>query len=246
MNEDRIGTGNKELDKVLNKFFEFVSSAKLAAAVKALEDKNTSFDALLEIVPISVVGLLLNLLDDKAYEALREGCDPEGRGELQRARELAQKDLGALESHPAVVDRVKKRSVPERETAIKLKKVHGLTIAKYWKQDKEGKLEPIVRIGFRDIHNRSLLDSTFNWNDLTFLAGSLIEVFREEIERSETVANADLLNIPDEMKPRIAERLRKLESDLSLIRDLDQSLGLLGLEERAGEDAGKNGTEEAG
>ena len=219
----------RRLKKDLQALIDFASGEGLALAKKAVADPSLSFEDLSSRFPGDLITLVLALLEPTAYELLWKDSPQRVRKLLQQAKRMAVEHLASLSTHPALVQRVRKE-IETREakkpSAIKLNYVKGLNISRFW-CDKNDKIQPLVRLGFRGPNDEALLDSTMDWDDLTFLAGALVEVIREEFERLADFRHKDITLIQE--KQAIAKRREKMENDVRKIRELANPLGLAGL-----------------
>ena len=249
-----LSTGIPGLDEDIRSLFEFCETENLPKLRKALETQGVSADDIVKMVPEGVVRLVLGLGPGQ-YGVLLDKVGEGGRPALEKAKRLVDENLGVLSEYPkgrAVLKKGVERLVEgaehaeESALATALNTVRGVSaLATYVGTPPE--LVPCLRVALTAKHNRLLLDTLMDWDDLTHVTGNLTELLAEAMAEAKLLAEkGQLAEIPERTKTKLAQRLNEMEAHLRTIRQLAPFYGIE-LEEGAGgrsEESGQSSSSE--
>ncbi len=220
------------MDEGLKSFYSLIDdSTRLEASIKAFKNYDLSLKELTKIVPPPAIPLIITLLGDKTYKFLLQNFPKVDQSIFEEARKLAKQHFPRVPEHPAAQELMRNIAASQEKAkidaekifSIRENKIKSIDYNRLWQQV-DDKLIPIIRIGFRGIENESLLDSTLEWDSLTFLAQAFIELLREEFERAQKIVKPQkIINID---KKKIEENLKRMITDLHKIKKLGSVYGI--------------------
>lgn len=223
MLDKKISTGDRQFDKDIEELFDICKGDKnqrLVNICKAIEDKDISQEDFASVVPESLIRLGF-ALTGSAYEIILDKVQDSSRILVKKAKELFEKHFSKLYEHPvakSLASSVMGES-GERETLQKntCNTISGMTYMFTWNSTPPG-LIPSVRIGFRDMRGKIILDSLADWEELSYIIESLTELLSELMNRSKSLAELEQIDLSDSRK--VGERIAKTKEYLKKIEAL--------------------------
>lgn len=223
-------TGIDELDRDLETFFEMSDSEQQLASMKrAIHDTELSLTALSDVIPNRIIKLVLALTEPAAFALLLEECEDSGKAQLTRAHDLAEEHFAHLRSHPAMVEVAKQQrdtfQRSRRREKLRLNTIAGLGYIPGY-SGSPPKLISAVRVGFRDIEGKLLLDSLLDWDDLLYVTKALADIAADEFSAAEKLNEAKMLDLSEEYRRQVGGHIRELAKHLERLRELAPQYGI--------------------
>ncbi len=224
--ERKTITGMDELDRDLETFFEMSDSEQQLASMKrAVDDTELSLTALSDVIPTRIMKLVTALTEPASFAILLEECEESGKAQLTRAHDLAQEHFAQLRSHPAMVKWVKQQIKRRRREKLRLNTIDGLGYIPGY-SGSPPKLLSAIRVAFRDIDGKLLLDSVFDWDDLLFVTKELADIAADEFSAAEKLNEAKMLDLSEEYRRKVGGHIRELTKHLERLRKLAPQYGI--------------------
>lgn len=223
-----IETGIPVLDDDLRVLFAMQERGELSALRDILANPKlteTDFD---RRVPAALLRLSMGLLAPGNFKEMTKLISESSRPLLEQARQVLSAELSNLQSHALAQKRLRQLSRPEPFTAPLVQSMHVITRVHSidtWLGTPPN-LRPAVQVAFADKEGALLLNTLLDWDDLFFVAYSLLKVAAQSMDRGKPLFEHGQIKFEDEW--RIPERIRDIGQALAKIQALAPYYGLLG------------------
>lgn len=239
-----IDTGIPELDRDLEVLFEWSEKGLLPRVRAIFEDESVSDEEVMKHVPQEILDLMGVFLfsEEPVLQRVKQGS--KDKEVVQKAQRIIETELQ--------VDREKLRprleAYVEKEASFEgtglvadaLRVISGISTRFVW-HGEPGSIEPAARIVFRDRNDQLLLDSTFDWHTMVYVAGALMSVLERQMEKGKELAEQGHLGL--RFKEQIGQRLVSLASTVEKVKALCPVYDI-DLEEASEEAPAENQSEE--
>ena len=220
MSDTKQRTGIEALDRDIDALLALRGTEELRKLQAVLNNDNSSINDISTYVPENALNLAFFLSDSEKFQEISKEVPDEGKQLLQNARKFIVDELSALRVHPAVVDQlfrqVQSKSEEENNrSVIRLNTIAGFTPSRLWFQRDDDVFEPILRVGFKDVNNESLLDSTMDWDDLSFVVNALLTYMKKDFERGLPFSKTN--DVVIQGKKKIGRRLAAMKVNIEAL-----------------------------
>lgn len=212
----------------LKAFFEFVESEELGSGKAALKNKALSPTELRESIPDSAIRVVMSLTDAPSFSLVSETCEASIRPDLERARDLAQEHFAELRSHPAIVKLLKEmlsKSSTEQHDELELNSIAKIGYFPMY-VGIAPELTPTVRVAFRSLRGKLLLDSQLDWDDLLYVSKVLADIAADQLQAAESLNEAGMLRIDDKLRGKLAAHISELAHHVDRLQQSAPSYGV--------------------
>lgn len=225
MAQATIKTGIRGLDADLQALFEAASGERLQDIKGAIANPQLTEDQLFAIVPKAIFRVVVGLRQPSTYAALMENVPKEARPYLEKAKEVAEKHFLDLLTHPAVVGRLSPPGA-RKDTSSLAGALNVITAVRHipgW-GGSPPKMRPWSRLVFVGLDDKVLLDSACDWDDMLGLVEHITDALACEMTSGKALAELQLVEVPD--RDKIAERLKEIDANLKVVKQLSRLYGV--------------------
>jgi hypothetical protein len=220
-------SGNANVPPQLDAFHEFIRRADWQRVNQMIGNRAVAAEEFFAVIPKQVAELAVFLRTPLLYEAILARVPAVLRQSLEAAKSAADTHFVGIESHPATAEMIRRRAqtvgITSRKDDAVLTEFSGFEATPLWLESGEA-LVPAVTTTIRSAANKVLMRSTLDWDDLSFLAFVLVDLFKDELTRAGKMANSHAVHIAN--RAVIADRLSQMRSALDEVERLAPVLNI--------------------
>ncbi len=226
--------GSSELERDLKLVLELGSSIDFPKIKAAATDLQLDLELMKEIVPAELISIAWFMQQEESFEAAVRSASPEGVKLLEQTKAFIEKEFPEFSHHPifeeleGIAEGVQRSRAPKLPP-FKFNAVTSVASMPLWNQASEQAISPIVRLGMKGLDNKILLDSTIDWDDLSFLCNTIVRVLRDEFKR--VLPFSKMVEVQIVEKDAIAERLAAIKQLIAETEALGLELGIRAVED---------------
>lgn len=215
-----IITGSIELDEDLQALFELLSeSTKVNTVKEAISDSSLTFEQFIDVVSPDIVRLSSSLLTKEKYAKLLKSLPENAIATVKKAKSMIEKNFGDILNHPAIKSILRdgqrdEKSETETLTGDAFNTIEDITWVQTWRKTRSGLL-PTARLGLQNNRGKILLDSTLDWEQLSYMIYRLMQVFSNLLENAKAAVELEQLDLSD--RDRLAREIRYMQELLDNI-----------------------------
>lgn len=224
-------TGKKRVDKDLS---DLLSALEKASDLRqSLEADTLSQEEFEKALPDGPFKLAKALTIPSNFELILQQTDSVSHDQIRAARDRVQNEILTVLESELGQTRLK-TMLNAQESGLKkaLRTISGMSGIHAWYGSPE-RLVPSVRIGFISSSDELLFESTFDWDDLFYVTEGMVKILTESLEISTEFGESKRIHLGDEMKKKLAGRLRTIRDQSEKAFQLAKVYGILIDEEPA-------------
>lgn len=215
-------TGYSGFDAGLNALFQLNQEL----AVKIISDCN-SVEELLEKLPKEILKTVVALENDELIKMFARANPRQLDPILQSARATSRHLFGKFLNDPKKLYELDQATSEDEsvDSAIidALNRIDNITSLSTW-VIADGEITPSQRFLFRTASEKTIIDTTLDWDDTIFLTYRIIQELNHDLDNLSLFSSSQF-NLKDKYGDRLAKRLSNMQKDLLEIKNKLCDLG---------------------